>query len=407
MLAGDYHSLSERTKLAATRGLIVEPKGSEWPSPPAAPRGSDYGVNLDYQNELCTELAQHSPLLLFSDGACFPHPVSSCTRASWGLVVSDMRGRVLYSEGGPVLAPLPQTPQAWEFCGFLAASRPASGLLVTDCMAVIRVGDCGKVTDASSLGLDRRIRAALSSSAMYSGMAIRAAALRNLVGIDKVDSHKSLSDPSTSEFERLKRKLNDEADRLAKNSCTHPRPSEAFSKQLDAEVKVVEAFCQLAAKLLPLWPRIDLADVPLRPKPAVEQQQEGDARAPPPGAHEWAWEGKYFRCTRCLVWARYLKDNPIRHQTCSLDIPPKFRDSAIRELGHSPVAAGCTDNSWIIFCTQCGAYSTGCQIRSLGTKCSPTMLKDGKEPRIFGALRKGLHPKRQGVRVDLGPWCCL
>ena len=51
----------------------------------------------------------------------------------------------------------------------------------------------------------------------------------------------------------------------------HPAPSDQEWQRLDWQLKVARNVSRLAAKVLPLWPRLDLNDVPLtRPPPGGE-----------------------------------------------------------------------------------------------------------------------------------------
>ena len=182
-------------------------------------------------------------------------------------------------------APNPQTPQAAEFlaiCGAGQCALPDSSVFVSDCLNVVRL-------------FNSSWREQLSYKRPYSGsfITLQPTGLRT---VTKVKGH-ATEDPDMSDELKYYKRGNDAADLLAKAAATrHPAPTGAQSDKLARQLRMSKLACELAGKLLPLWPRLDRnASTYVKP-PAPEKV--------PVVGHEWSWQGRFWQCERCFRGSR-------------------------------------------------------------------------------------------------------
>eukprot|EP00959_Pyramimonas_sp_CCMP1952_P117172 2449135-Pyramimonas_sp.AAC.1 len=64
-----------------------------------------------------------------------------------------------------------------------------------------------------------------------------------------------------------------------------------------------------------------------------------------------------------------------------------------------------SDHPLVFVCLRCKHYTSGGQVRGLRRECCPLPLKGASGRRCsWKRITQCLHPKRDGVTVDVGPW---
>ena len=193
--------------------------------------------------------------------------------------------------------------------------------------------DCKHVVDLFLQGAGRY----LSLKLQYSGLIIFrvSGAGPKLASLAKVDAPKDLEELGISAREQFIRRGNFFADAGAKRAVSwHPQFSANDMAQVDLKVKIARCVMDLAAAVLPLFPRVEfrgLERVPPPPPPSQEQ------RVP----HRWKHMSGFWRCRVCLRGSASL--------SCPVEGSCRGHsrlDSVVLDrLQHRVIALECSDNS--------------------------------------------------------------
>jgi len=121
------------------------------------------------------------------------------------------------------------------------------------------------------------------------------------VPVQKVKAH-VVESADLSDRDRFFKVGNDAADEAAKAGlAAHPQATDEQQFDLAKKIRVAKAVCLLAARLLPLWPRLDLSGVELAKAPGKNAAKKVGTEL-----HEWEWCRSYWRCSVCLKIRRPL-----------------------------------------------------------------------------------------------------
>ena len=252
----------------------------------------------------------------------------------------------------PLWAPWPQTPQGGEYGIFAAVAHMLAGPsnIYSDCQSVVCHAQLAR-------------QQALSHKRMHSGFMLQARMgdLSRVQAVIKVSAHQALDEslPAREYFLRLG---NHRADRLANiGREQHALPSPAESDAIWRKVSIARLVAKLAARIMPLWPRLDLQDVEwLAPESGVSGRQ-GDQ------AHSWVQIRQSWQCSVCLRGSRLPQ--PPASKCPGADGLRGLKAEDLSNLGHTMAAYDCSDGSFVAVCTRCKQYSTGGSVRGLRERC--------------------------------------
>ena len=187
------------------------------------------------------------------------------------------------------------------------------------------------------------------------------------------------------------RKCNNDADVAAKHAISlHPSDGKEM-EAVERTITIAKTVCKLAAKVLLLWPRIDLTNAPRMPDAPPRMSHDKPA-------HDWVeWSG-LWRCRVCLLGSR-CADFPAPGVCpgCS-----KLDEGVLLGLGHKVLAFPCSDGSHLFVCMRCRFHSTGARIDGLGKLCNGSPSRHA-EYAWRDLYNKGEHPnpRRKSVVVDV------
>ena len=175
-------------------------------------------------------------------------------------------------------------------------------------------------------------------------------------------------------------------------------------------MKDVYAVFDLAAALMPLWPRPDPTEIQEagRIQKARATALRGDER------HQWVWAAQRWQCVFCAAIAttpdaKHRRSKELCKSECS-----KITEVLTNPRGHK-LAAGDIDGAPLIFCETCGAWATSRPIKLLapceprtkwGSEClrqiaaGHTPVKDGQRMQIYATWRIG---EREPFEVEAPP----
>jgi len=282
---------------------------------------------------------------------------------------------------GPVWAPLPQTPQAAEYCGMAAVAQ-----LITRIARVY--GDCLGVVNLANAPA----RVQLSPKLLYSGAFRCNMSLPQLSFIESVEwvkAHVLDKMPlelreSMSPLELWKAAGNQVADREAKAALEcHPTIPVESMRAVDKDVEMAKISLQVIAAVLRLWPKLPrgMARMPAgtrvgrRSKPVT------------PDWHVWSEPSRgWVRCSMC--WASRLDGSDRAQGSDSATCPG--RRPLLDKLGpgHDIWLYSCQADNLAI-CRSCGFWGTR-RIDSLKRRCLHE-LTEGRRKAI-DRVAKGFHP---------------
>ncbi|CAK0886142.1 unnamed protein product, partial [Prorocentrum cordatum] len=221
--------------------------------------------------------------------------------------------------------------------------------------------------------------------------------LSSVQAVIKVCAHQELDEslPAREYFLRLG---NHHADRLTNlGREQHPLASPAEADAIWRQVSIARLVAKFAARLLPLWPRLDLQDAEwLAPELAFSGRQEGLA-------HNWVQLRQSWQCPVCLGGSRLAQ---LPASKCpGADGLRGLKAEALSHLGHTIAAYDCSDGSFVAVCTRCKLYSTGGSVRGLRERC-PAELVNLNDHSMRGRrhcwnrIVKGLHPKEDDITLQ-------
>ena len=278
----------------------------------------------------------------FWDGSASRHPVAELRRAAWAVAYVDDAGSTQAVITGPVWRNLPQSPQASEHIGAVAAIQTLS-------LPTRLVGDClGVVKAVSQLSIDFLPKGA------YAGVfhdVKDEAAMSKVVECKWFPSHTTLS-PSASEEERILHAGNDLVDKRAAETRI------AIETELGNDILVsAEADCKLAVKVLKA-----LGDV-LSQWPAIPRCLERRVEQHMPKlkiVHDWVYVPllTYWRCKACKCFHHgSLETGPPADTGWCRPGRVFEREMKAFQLGHD-LAACSRAGTKLTYCRACGAHGS-------------------------------------------------
>ena len=327
---------------------------------------------------------------IFIDGSADQYVIADLKRAGWGVVQVDSEGHVTAGVYGVVPACLPQTSQAAEFSGLLAAT-----VLVTSQAHVH--ADCENVVKGWAKEDDFRS----SGKQVYDGLlkaARSAAGAEHIDQVTWVKAHQSISAALNSgDARRLQlARGNDNADTAAnKGRLLHPQLTTEAKQAIDLQVKQATAACRVIAATLPLWPRLERGQERVK----IDRPKGWAAEAPQPAErHDWAKGDKHWHCLKCFKHAKGVTPNGLRSRQRCKGRPDCLAERH-REFGHALWETTCAGVP-LLLCTTCGAWCDRTP-KGLGQHCVGHRTEAGSRAcrRTFS---EGFHPARDTL-VDREP----
>ena len=183
---------------------------------------------------------------VYLDGSCTRHIVPELQRAGWAVVQLGDSGDMVARVFGPVWRPLPQTPQAAEFCAYAAATELLLGpsTLYDDCSNVVAAA---KKPVAEALSWRRPNAGIIKAS-------FRHASRNHVIDVLKVKGH---VDEAAVEDPVLKRHArgNAFADEAAKLGVLEHPVLARVDTSIEAYVRELRAVAKVIANVGGLWPR--------------------------------------------------------------------------------------------------------------------------------------------------------
>jgi len=278
----------------------------------------------------------------FWDGSASRHPVQELRRAAWAVAFLDASGQKQAIISGPVWQNLPQTPQASEHVGAVAAIQTISKptILVGDCLGVVNT-----VNKCKWEALPKCAYAGVLCGICNDGQ------LDNIKECRWTPSHTTLKDNPTL-HEQIIHTGNDVVDIEAGE-----RRKEFESRAGDEVLKDAEADCKRAITILKALGDT-LAGWPALPK-AVERQNDeriGSLRI----KHEWSFVAQLdlWRCKACGKFGHgnLAQGPPTASSSCQ---PGRalLREVRAQQLGHN-LATARRAGVPITYCTKCAAHGT-------------------------------------------------
>ena len=344
--------------------------------PPPA-KESDITVSWTGSTSTSTEISGH----VFFDGSQLKYDIPELDRAGWGLAVFNDDLEHVCSISGPIWADLPQTSQAGEFGAYGASNEFLVG-------PSVGYSDCSNVVKQFAQPLAKQTHYKRPYAAMF--------LKRNsfFTRVNKVRAHVADSADLT-DTERFLKRGNDAADLAAKQGAAlHPQPSPSELHEVNRLTSAARKVCKLAYSLLPLWPKLDLSDVPwVRGSAPVAKEVVNSE------AHQWLWCRTFWRCQTCLQFKRQYACPPA--SGCDGQLPSVAR--CFQERGHKVVCLNCSNSTCLYLCTRCFGYTCGGQFKKLRSVCVPEAK--GSTSKYAAAVRKslsrGMHPKLAGVTCEI------
>jgi len=278
----------------------------------------------------------------FWDGSASRHPVEELRRAAWAVAFLDAEGNKQALISGPVWQHLPQTPQASEHVGAVAAIQVLS-------KPTVLIGDClGVVNTINKCKLE------LLPKGAYAGVVSDVADRLHMDNIKEcrwVPSHTCLKDDPTHE-ERITHYGNDLVDVTAGE---HRKEIEddidpALLRDADAECRKAVAILKALGEVLSGWPSL--------PK-GMERQTEG-GRGSLRIRHDWTYAFKIglWRCRACGRLGHGTPDEgPPRIAGSCQPGRALQREERAQQLGHN-LSIASRAGVPITYCSRCAAHGT-------------------------------------------------
>ena len=327
---------------------------------------------------------------VFYDGSCLRAKEPELATAAFAVVEIDEQGQATATFEATVQPGWPQTSQAAEQGGRLAAVRLLS-------KGSVLYGDCKTVVDAAKL--PRQV--AGSHKRMYAG-ARRAAEATCKIGWAcdvKVKAHRKLED-AADERERWEILGNAEADSHAVHAQTMHRkiPADRL-RQMACEDEELEQVCRVLGALPRLWPATEKTPAAAKGAQGRKKPRHRPTAAVP---HEWAnRQGELWCCERCYlrVHSRRAAD-ALGHQECP-GLPVKLAAVVADPNGHVLVAVRDSQSRCILACTVCGCWAHVIPRRLL-KKCEGKAPAKSEGYKALRRLALGEHPQHDKGLLD-GP----
>ncbi len=332
---------------------------------------------------------------VFVDGSCTRKSVKELQRAACAVVMLGDNGRPAKVIRAVVPAPLPQTPQAAEFIGFMLGFR----MLVEDATVY---SDCKNVVDTVRSGFPLAMHAKRTYAGLLRDMLKWPQQRKHLMQVSKVKAHQDVG-LLTDEGERTLAEGNAAADLHAKRATElHPGLPQSSADEVaywEARAELVAVTTARAMAMFPPMGRrlVKVRPGSIRPRAASVIPRDG-ADVQDQIVHDWRHAGGKWRCRSCakLTCGEHVPAQLLR-QRCP---GPKVNMSAeaMTEKGHDVAIASA--NVPFAICLRCGAYAMRRVYAKLSNACVEATTK-GRQS--LDRLHRGLPPWDGGDRaVALG-----
>ena len=328
---------------------------------------------------------------VFIDGSCTQHKVHELRRASWSVRAVDDQGLSKDMVIGPVWAPLPQTPQAAEFCALAAVAQ-----VLTERARIY--GDCWGVVKLANAPL----RCQLSPKVLYAGafrdmMSLPQAQLIDSVEWVKAHILDTLSEDQMNELpenDLWKAKGNQLADVAAKQALScHPQLPKDIMDVVDKELNMAYIALQVMAAVLRLWPKLPRG-MPRTPlgtkvgrKPAIKE----------PDWHIWSDPSLgWMHCTMC--WASMMEGAEQFQGRNAVECPGSPPMLEHLGAGHDLWLYECASGNLVV-CRTCGLWGTK-KILELRNDCLKRSTTTGRK-RVIDRVALSKHPSDSARLKDI------
>jgi hypothetical protein len=197
----------------------------------------------------------------------------------------------------------------------------------------------------------------------------------------KVKAHvdpSSVTDPA----DKVDAEENGAADAAAKEAAQlHPQPSPAQVAELDSNIRRSKLIVRTVARVIQAFPPMPPERMQRAPAP-----REG-ASVHLEDAHDWIFVSGMWRCRVCMRMTVLPDLTPaLACQRCE---GPKASLAAEAIVGRGHVLAKTQGPAQVLFCVQCGAFSTR-RAYGLGAPCAGAPKPSGQQ--ALARIRRGLQP---------------
>ncbi len=327
--------------------------------------------------------------LVYTDGSCTRKVVRELQRAACAVVVTDGDGKPIKTIRAVVPSPLPQSPQAAEFVGFMIAFR-----LLRDVATVH--SDCKNVVETINAGFPTAMSPKRAYAGLVRDMLKWPQQRAHMQELRKVKAHQSictLTDPE----EILAARGNAAADENAKKAIEmHPTPSRQADDEVQYWLDRAELVATTTARAMALFPPMGKRLTKIRPgsirsggaaRESAPARENGAVLTSAPLVHEWRHEGGKWRCRVCtrMCCDDHLPPHLI-HQKCG---GPRTQTSAEAMADRGHVLGIAAAHVPFVLCLRCGAYAVRRVYAKLRGTCVEATMK-GRQS--IARLHRGLPP---------------
>ncbi len=361
-----------------TNGFLPHP-GDTWPGPTSTPQALvQYGEGEGDARPDPQEGTHEAPRLggrLAGDGSCTTNVFPELRRAAMAIVQRRADGSRGWTIQCTVPPPLPQTPQAAEFCVLAVAQRfahPTADACITS--------DCANVVAA----YNGPPASAVRPGRAYAGImreVLADASWRGRTSVRKVKAHVNI-DTVHDQAERADVIDNDLADRAAKEAVTyHDQPTDVQKAELQARLRRARLVIRTVAKVTQAFPPMPSERLQRPPR-----SREG-ASLHVPGAHQWVFNAGFWRCQVCMRMSLQPDlTNAMAQQRCD---GPKTSLAAEAVTARGHLLARTEGQVQVLFCVRCGSFSAR-RAYGLGSACPGAPKPSGQQ--ALARIRKGQQP---------------
>jgi len=324
---------------------------------------------------------------IFYDGSCFRNKEPELSTATFAVVEVDDDGTARAVLRATVSPEMPQTSQAAEHSGRLAAVQMLTGKAVLH-------GDCKAVVDTANMPTWK----AAHHKKLHAG-ARRAAetTLRNHLATDvKVKAHRKL-DSAENDRERWEIRANAAADTNAVAAqLLHPLLTAQQRAARQDEDKKLEQVCRVLGAVPRMWPRADRL-LSVRPPGSKERRKRPAAKVP----HDWQFRAGVWACAVCLKRVRTQQAMVRRRREECAGLAPKLAAVVASPQGHVLAAAADSCERPVLFCQKCGNWAES-KPRALLKPCKNLVVPSSEGYQALRRLAAGLHPRHNAGHI-VGP----
>jgi len=324
---------------------------------------------------------------IFYDGSCLRAREPALSTASFAIVEIDDDGVPTAVCEGTVRPELPQTSQAGEQSGRLAAVQLIGN-------ASTLHGDCEAVVS----GAQAPTHIAASHKKLYGGCrrAAIASGHNHLATDVKVKAHRSM-DSALDEHDKWLIVGNAAADKHAVAAQgLHPQPGGDSVRQRIEQDQKLETVCRVIGATVGLWPATVRKE---RPEGKCEGGRRKKPIARPQQAHDWVARGNQYLCKACLKGAQSLKGVDLQAtREC-----PGANCKLVAVMAHpnEHVLAATQDRhgQGVLLCVYCGSWASKCP-RALARRCPGRQQASSAGQAVLRRVARGRHPMHGKGAID-------